>query len=83
MKNKAFLHSIHARGLTVGKIAQIINSGRPHLTEVFNGNRSGIPTRRKILEAGILTEDEIAELGWNNVPHRTKSHVGLSEGRAE
>jgi hypothetical protein len=74
MKNHPFWHALHGRGETAETLATAICSARAHVTQVLNGSRRGLPTRRKLMARGLLTPTEIQLLGWE-VPHGTKSHV--------
>lgn len=78
MKNRNFWHALHGRGVTAEQLAEAICSGRSHVTQVLNGTRQGLPTRRKLLARDLLTERERELLGWT-VPHGTKSHVEPSK----
>lgn len=82
VKNRRFLALLHSRGETTGTIAEKIKSCRCHVSKVLSGFSPGIPTRRKILNAAILTEAEVQALGWD-VPCGTKFYVEQFEGRAE
>ncbi len=69
-----FYRSLHRRGQTITDLAETLNCGRSHLSQVFNGRRSGKPTWRKIEEAELLTDHELTLLG-RNVPRATISHM--------
>lgn len=74
MRNRNFWHSLHDRGESSTSLAEKICSSRSHISQVINGRRSGLPTRRKLIAKGLLTAKEIELLGWE-VPHGALSHV--------
>lgn len=69
-----FYRSLHARGLTITELAESLNCGRSHLSQVLNGSRTGKPTWRKIEAAELLTPEELELLG-RSVPRETNPHV--------
>ncbi len=80
-----FYRSLHARGQTITDLAEALNCGRSHLSQVFNGKRPGTPTWRKIEKAELLTDHELRLLGrlpaepaadaGDSVPRATFSHM--------
>lgn len=76
-----FYRSLARRGLTITDLAESLNCGRSHLSQVFNGARTGKPTWRKIEAAELLTDHELRLLGRlpadasDSVPRATNSHV--------
>ena len=63
MKNRAFYRLLHARGLTVTRLAREIQSSRAHVNQVLNNvpGRGG-HTRRKLRP--LLSTPELVALGW-------------------
>lgn len=59
----AFYRSLHARGQTITDLAEALNCGRSHLSQVLNGRRPGKPTWRKIIASELLTDHELSLLG--------------------
>ena len=63
MKNKTFYHLLHKRGMDTTRLAELVGTSRPHLTEVLNNKPGhGNTTRRKVFP-WILPEEADA-LGW-------------------
>lgn len=63
MHNKNFYRLLHARGITVQFLADVIDSGRAHVTEVLNNVPGhGGKTRRRLFR--WLMPEEIEALGW-------------------
>jgi hypothetical protein len=63
MKNREFYRRLHARGLDTKKLAAILLTSRPHLTDVLNNVPGhGFQTRQKLFL--VLTPAEIKLLGW-------------------
>ncbi len=79
----AFYRSLGKRGQGITSLAEAINAGRSHLSQVLSGKRTGKPTWRKLMAAGVLTERELWLLGQGpapleeleNVPRDTNSHM--------
>lgn len=64
MTNYQFYRSLHARGLTQGKLAQLAGTGRAHLSEVLSGKTGhGHFTRKRLFP--YLTRLEVRLLGWD------------------
>ena len=64
-KSSTIIDSILSkRGLTIEGLAKRIYSGRSHLSQVLNNRRKGRYTRRRVIDAIRLSEDEITQLGW-------------------
>lgn len=73
-----FYRSLHGRGQTITDLAEALNCGRSHLSQVLSGKRTGLPTWRKIQDAELLTDHELRLLGkliGHDVPRGTFSHV--------
>ncbi len=62
--------SLAARGTSLGKMAGKIFTARSHLSEVVSGNRTGIPTWRRIIKARLFTAKELALLGRDKAGHK-------------
>jgi hypothetical protein len=63
VKNWPFFKSIHGRGETVETLAVKIHSSRSHVNQVLaNKPGRGGQTRKKLIP--LLTDEEIAALGW-------------------
>lgn len=66
-KNSEFHRLLAARGQTINGLVAVTGAGRSHLSQVINNNRGDKPgrgrhTRGKLY--AVLTEQEIAALGW-------------------
>jgi len=56
MLNREFNRLLGQRGLDVTKVADLVLSGRAHLTQVLGGTRAGTHTWKRL--ARVLTKDE-------------------------
>jgi hypothetical protein len=83
MKNYKLIRALHARGCSVGKLAQAIGCTHPQVSQVLN-NTPGRGHRVRPRLANHLTPNELALLGWHwdgtligetNVPYGTMFHV--------
>lgn len=83
MKLWEFHKSLRARGMSLTKLAALpeLQTTHAHLSQVFNGTRSGKHTRRHIVK--YLTRAETDLLGWEEqgtfVPDGTMLPVELTE----
>ena len=83
MKNYKLIRSLHARGCSVGKLAQAIGCTHPQVSQILN-NTPGRGHRVRPRLANLLTANELDLLGWDSdgtligatrVPYDTMFHV--------
>lgn len=74
-KSSTIIDSILSkRSLTIDGLAKRIYSGRSHLSQVLNNRREGRFTRRRVIDAMRLSEDEIVQLGWDKPRKATSAN---------
>lgn len=59
---KMLKQSLHARRMTIDRLAELAGVNRPHLCAVLAGKRGGAHTRKRVEH--LLTVAEKAIIGW-------------------
>lgn len=79
-----FIRTLKGRGMTLSELANQMNCGRSHLSQVINGHRPGGHTWAKLAKA--LPAEDVAKLReglkpvFHNLPRGTNIHMEQGQG---